>query len=94
MLFGSMPARRGFFGGPRNLNTMRRDPQYPTQRPEEAFNPRAADGGGIPLPGPISGFGGGTFNLDGSVATPVDRLGDGGSGPQPQPERPRAAAAA
>lgn len=27
-----------------------------------------------PLPGPISGFGGGTFNMDGSVATPNTRL--------------------
>ena len=79
MLMGSMPTRRGFFGGPRSLNTMRRDPQYPTQRPEEAFNPRAAEGGGMPLPGPVSGYGGGTFNLDGSVATPVDRLGEGGT---------------
>lgn len=27
------------------------------------------------LPGPISGFGGGTFNMDGSQATPVDNTG-------------------
>lgn len=30
-----------------------------------------------PLPGPISGYGGGTWNIDGTQATPVDRLGEG-----------------
>lgn len=34
---------------------------------------------GIPLPGPISGYGGGTFNMDGTVATPsVQTLTDDG----------------
>lgn len=29
-----------------------------------------------PLPGMVSGYGGGTFNIDGSEATPVDRYGE------------------
>lgn len=29
--------------------------------------------GGMQMPGPISGFGGGTFNTDGTMATPVQR---------------------
>ena len=33
-----------------------------------------------PLPGPVSGYGGGTFNMDGSQATPVNRVGDGPRG--------------
>lgn len=31
---------------------------------------------GIPMPGAISGYGGGTFNIDGSPATPVGGLSD------------------
>lgn len=44
--------------------------------------PQAGLTGGFPMPGIIGGFGGGTFNLDGSQATPVQR-GD----MQPEPIR-------
>lgn len=35
--------------------------------------PQAVLAGGFPMPGIIGGFGGGTFNLDGTQATPVQR---------------------
>lgn len=39
------------------------------------------------LPGPISGYGGGTFNIDGTMATPVQRGADPASLPVPVPGR-------
>jgi hypothetical protein len=33
---------------------------------------------GLPMPGPISGYGGGTFNMDGTQATPVNQGMEGG----------------
>ena len=44
--------------------------------PSRSRNP--VTGEDVQLPGAVIGYGGGTFNPDGSVATPVDRLGEGG----------------
>jgi len=37
------------------------------------LTPEAVLAGGYPVPGIIGGYGGGTFNMDGSMATPVQR---------------------
>lgn len=43
--------------------------------------PEAVLAGDFPMPGIIGGYGGGTFNIDGTQATPVQRGFDGTSGP-------------
>lgn len=75
MLLGSMTARRGLMGTGRNPPESLFDPAFPTHRREEAFDPRAVPNA-TPLPGPIGGFGGGTWKVDGSQATPVNRMGN------------------
>lgn len=53
------------------------------------FFPAPEEGEAQPrMPGPISGFGGGTFNMDGSQATPVDAVPMGSQMPAPQPQAP------
>ena len=71
MLFGST-ARRGLMGTGRAPPIPAFDPRFPTHRANEAFDPSAVPNA-MPMPGPISGYGGGAFNMDGSPATPVQR---------------------
>ena len=73
MLLGSMTAKRGLMGAGRVPPTSLFDARFPSHKPDEAFDPRAAANA---MPGQISGYGGGTWNADGSVATPVNRMGD------------------
>ena len=73
MLLGSMTAKRGLMGAGRVAPTSLFDARFPSHKPDEAFDPRAAANA---MPGQISGYGGGTWNADGSVATPVNRMGD------------------
>ena len=62
---------------------------------EPIQNNPAAVAGGLQMPGPIGGFGGGTYNLDGTQATPAlpapmpnaGPLGSAIAPPQPQPQQ-------
>ena len=71
MLFGSMTAKRGLMGAPRKAGPAT---MGGGDLPPNVYT--GLDGQQIALPGVVSGYGGGTWNADGSVATPVARLGD------------------
>ena len=75
MLLASMTARGGLMGSRRGPPESLFDPRFPTHKPGEAFDPRSAPNA-MPLPGPIGGYGGGTWNVDGSAATPVNGMAD------------------
>ena len=74
MLLGSMTARRGLMGAPRKLRDAGPVTMGGGDLPPNVYT--GLDGQQIALPGIVSGYGGGTWNADGSVATPVNRMGD------------------
>ena len=74
MLLGSMTAKRGLMGAPRKLRDAGPVTMGGGDLPPNVYT--GLDGQQMALPGVVSGYGGGTWNADGSVATPVNRMGD------------------